>query len=211
MVCRTTLRYRDDRKSLHLKEAFGTDVTVVRDGSLSLIAGQPEVALCPNAPISSLSLQSATNGKTLVPSRGMQLGKGIEGLCSSINAAGNTVIVGCNRGRLVCVDAHTMSIMDTIHLPGDGQADGLSTMSSEPPPPRGGSAVPDLVPSCTSVRYMPFSEGTSSAVVVVAQGTRVHHVHVSTGKVLRTQDEGPNKVRARAGGREGVRLQESLC
>lgn len=127
--------------------------------------------------------QSATIGKALVPSRLMQLGEGLEGLCSSINAAGNTIIVGCSGGKLVCVDAHTMLTMDTIEL-------GATPTTK----PHGSSAVPDLVPSCTAVRYIPAATATSQNVVIAAQGTRVHHVHVTTGKVLRTHEEGPNNV-----------------
>ena len=187
--------------------------------------------------------QAATAGKTLVPTRTRPHGEGLQGLCSSINHAGNTIAVGCTNGKLLVLDSHTMTTMDTLDL------NALAPAPADARAAVHASGVPDPTLSITAVRYMPSSTGSSQvghegdahrsmhmhrvyrpqptlltvpltqspgpwvsgsylpapdcqtlclccsqAVVVAALGTRVLHVHVSTGKVLRTTDEGLNKV-----------------
>jgi hypothetical protein len=46
-------------------------------------------------------MKEATTGKNLEPSRSRQHGQQYEGLCTSINAAGDTTVVGCQNGKVL--------------------------------------------------------------------------------------------------------------
>lgn len=100
--------------------------------------------------------QAATAGKTLVPTRTRTYGDGLQGLCSSINHAGNTIAVGCANGKLLVLDSHTMLTMDTLDLNALAPAPADTKAAV-----RGASGVPDPTLSCTAVRYMPSSTGSS--------------------------------------------------
>ena len=97
------------------------------------------------------NMQAAMTGKAFAPTRTRAHGLGTEGLCNSINHAGNTIAVGLSNGKIQVVDPHTSLVMDTIDLasaahPPAGKTHGERCSSS------GLSAVPELSPSVTAVR-----------------------------------------------------------
>ncbi|GAX86553.1 hypothetical protein CEUSTIGMA_g13960.t1 [Chlamydomonas eustigma] len=131
------------------------------------------------------ALKAATYGKPMMASKNKIFEEpGFEGLCTSINNAGNTIIVGGRNGHLLVVDARTCATMSTINLSKELTAAAKNQAAG----------VALLPPSCTAVRFMPTSTGTKQAIAIASQGPHVFHVHVSTGKVISSIHEKGNEV-----------------
>ncbi|KAG1681564.1 hypothetical protein FOA52_014072 [Chlamydomonas sp. UWO 241] len=122
----------------------------------------------------------ATTGRDIKSTRSRKHGGKLEGLCTSVNVAGTTIAVGCQNSRILVVDANNMQLMDTINV-------------TKPPDRKVNPYKVQVVDACTCVRYIPVA-GSAANVLLVAQGNRVLHVHVSTGKVVRSVSEEGNKV-----------------
>eukprot|EP00798_Chlamydomonas_sp_ICE-L_P005868 gene5868-6159_t len=115
--------------------------------------------------------KTVTVGKEMAVSRTCEYPDSMEGMCTSFNTSYDTLAVGTRNSRIMLIDPHTAGVMNTIDL-------------------SNGKSIP---PAITSVRFRKDVKEAQN-VMLVAQGSEVHHVHASTGTVLSSIIEKGNEI-----------------
>lgn len=122
-----------------------------------------------------------TTGRELKIARTAMFEDGLEGLCTAINPAGDTVAVGCRNSRILVMDLKQLKM--EVH---DLSNNNISAI--------------------TSIHYRPDGQSGNQNVALVAQKDHILTMHMTTGNVMDSRLEPLNKIAALALSPHGAAL-----